>query len=84
MIFGVLSEVFFEFESHLPLVQHLALKLFNHFLLCIEVLLENFLVISLLLRFLLIVPIKLLQLDLVLLRDLTDEHSIISATAILQ
>jgi len=84
VILGVLSVILLQLETHLLLVHHFSLELLAHFLLRVEVLLEDLLVIGLLLRFLLVVTVQLLQLRLVLLRDLTDEHPIVGSTTVLE
>ena len=66
MILGVLRVVFLEFEPHLLLIHHLALELLAHFLLRVEVLFKNLLVVGLLLGLALVVSVELLQLCLVL------------------
>ena len=49
VILSILSVVLFQLQTHLLLVHHLSLKLLTHFLLCIKVLLQDLLVVSLLL-----------------------------------
>ena len=84
MILGVLSVVFFEFEAHLLFIHHFALQLLAQFLLGVQILLQNLLVVGLLLRLNLVLLVQLLQLGLVLLRDLTDKHAVVSPLAILE
>ena len=84
VILCVLRVVLLQLETHLLLIHHFSLKLLAHFLLRVKVLLEDLLVVGLLLRFFLVIKVQLLQLRLVLLRDLTDEHSIVGSTTVLK
>ena len=84
MVLRVLRIVLLKFQSHLLFVHHFSLELFTHFLLGVEILLQHLLVVGLLLGFLLVVFVELLQLGLMLLRDLTNEHAIVCTAAVLE
>ena len=84
VVLSVLSIILFQLEAHLLLIHHFSLQLLAHLLLGVQVLFEHLLVVGLFLRLFLVVAVQLLQLGLVLLRDLTDQHSVISAAAVLE
>ena len=84
MVLRVLRIIFLKLQSHLLFVHHFSLELFTHFLLSVEIFLQHLLVVGLLLGFLLVVFVELLQLGLVLLRNLTNEHAIVRSAAILE
>ena len=84
MVLRVLRIVFLKLQSHLLFVHHFSLELFTHFLLSVKIFLEHLLVVGLLLGFLLVVFVELLQLCLVLLRNLANEHAIVRPAAVLE
>ena len=84
VILCILSVVFLKFESHLTLVHSLTLELFAKFVLSVEVLFEDLLVVGLLLRFLLVLFVECVQLGFVLFTDLTNEHTVVSPAAVLK
>ena len=84
MVLRILLVVLFEFESHLSLVHSLPLELLTEFMLSVQVFLEDLLVVCLLLRLLLVLFVKSIKLSLVLLANLTDQHTVVSPAAVFE
>ena len=82
VILRILSIVLFEFKPHLSLVHSFSLEFLTQFMLGIQVFLEYFLVVSLLLRFLLILFVERVKLCLVLLTDLTNKHTVVRTATV--
>ena len=84
VILRILRVVLLQFHTHRLLVHHFALQLLAQLLLHVQVLLEHLLVVGLLLGFLLVIAIEVLDLLLVLFRNLTDQHPVICSLAVLE
>ena len=84
MILSVLSILSLKLHSHLSLVQSLFVQFLASDLQLLDLLLELFLGVCLLLKLGSILGLQLVPLILVLLRNLLDEHSVISSAAILK
>ena len=84
MIRRVLSEVLLQFQTHLLLIHHLSLQLFANLLLSVKIFFKNLLIVGLFLGLLLIVTVEFVKFGLVLLRNFTDQHTVVSAAAVLE
>ena len=84
VILRILRVVLLQLHTHRLLVHHFALQLLAQLLLHVQVLLEHLLVVGLLLGLPLVIAIEILDLLLVLFRNLTDQHPVICSLAVLE
>jgi hypothetical protein len=84
VIFGVLQVVLFKFQTHLLFICPFTFNLFAKPLQSVIIIPQNFLVISLFKKFLLVISFQSLNLSFLIARYFTYQHLVVSAATILQ